>query len=298
MVPSPHLEWLADGDLLSVPGWRGAGIRTGVKESGAPDLALFQADSPRHAAAVFTRNELPAACVLLGREAMARRPELRTLCVNSGNANAMTGAQGRADAERIVELVERHAGGPALAVSTGIIGVPLPMELVEPGIEEEQAGLKSANPFTEGFLDVDRAAESVFGGTQREIHHGHLTLLSGESLAMVQALAHITALKIGIAWRAVVGIAGDHFDSRQKISQCTDRGGFPSATVTHDHHGADAGIDHGGEQRKLHFVLTDHGGEREDSALARGTHGRRFETVEDCFTGRRDKTCGGVASAG
>jgi glutamate N-acetyltransferase/amino-acid N-acetyltransferase len=156
MVPSPHLEWLADGDLLSVPGWRGAGIRTGVKESGAPDLALFQADSPRPAAAVFTRNELPAACVLLGREAMARRPELRTLCVNSGNANAMTGAQGRADAERIVELVERHAGGPALAVSTGIIGVPLPMELVEPGIEEAARSVTAPCPqLADAILTTD-----------------------------------------------------------------------------------------------------------------------------------------------
>ena len=77
---------------------------------------------------------------------MAKRPELRTLCVNSGNANAMTGAQGRADAERIAELVERHAGGPVLAVSTGIIGVPLPMDLVEPGIEEAARSLTAPCP--------------------------------------------------------------------------------------------------------------------------------------------------------
>ncbi len=156
MAPSHHLEWLADGDLLSVPGWRGAGVRSGVKESGAPDLALFQADSPRPAAAVFTRNELPAACVQLGREIMARRPELRTLCVNSGNANAMTGSQGRADAERIAELVERHVGGPVLAVSTGIIGVPLPMDLVEAGVEEAARSLTTPCPqLAEAILTTD-----------------------------------------------------------------------------------------------------------------------------------------------
>jgi glutamate N-acetyltransferase/amino-acid N-acetyltransferase len=156
MATSPHLEWLPDGDLLSVPGWRGAGVRSGVKESGAPDLALFQADGPRPAAAVFTRNEIPAACVDLGRETLRRRAELRTLCVNSGNANAMTGARGRADARRIAELVEQHAGGPALAVSTGVIGVPLPMEKVERGIEAAAGALTSpCHELAEAILTTD-----------------------------------------------------------------------------------------------------------------------------------------------
>ena len=86
---------------------------------------------------------------------------------------------------------------------------------------------------------------------------------------MFQALPHVTALQIRIGWRAVVGIARHHLNAGQQVCKRSDRGGFARAAVSHDHHAADARVDHVEQQRQLHLFLADDGGEGKDSALAR-----------------------------
>ncbi len=122
--------------LFAVPGLRGAGVATGVKPSGALDLALIVADEPMACAAMFTTSEAAAPPVHLCRETLAEHDAISAIVVNSGNANALTGRRGRADAEAMQEAVETHVGGPALVLSTGIIGVPLPIEKVLGGIQD------------------------------------------------------------------------------------------------------------------------------------------------------------------
>jgi glutamate N-acetyltransferase/amino-acid N-acetyltransferase len=131
---------------IAVPGFRFGAAACGIKQSGAPDVAVLAADRPATAAAAFTRNAFRAAPVDVARERI-RAGRLQALIVNSGNANACTGPRGRADAERACALAGRALGVPAQLVapaSTGIIGVPLPMDRLEQGVAAATASADAA----------------------------------------------------------------------------------------------------------------------------------------------------------
>jgi glutamate N-acetyltransferase/amino-acid N-acetyltransferase len=117
-------------------GFRAAGVTCGIKDSGAPDLALVVCDRIATAAGAFTRSRLAAAPVHLSREHLADG-RARAVVVNSGNANACTGTRGMDDARAMASATARALGlAPAEVVvcSTGVIGKPLPMEAIEQGI--------------------------------------------------------------------------------------------------------------------------------------------------------------------
>jgi glutamate N-acetyltransferase / amino-acid N-acetyltransferase len=119
-------------------GFEAGGIACGIKPSGAPDLALVAtADRrPVSAAAVFTTNLVQAAPVQISREHLGDG-QAAAVVLNSGNANAATGEPGRRNARRMCELTAASLGCSPHDVqvcSTGLIGVPLPMEPIEAGI--------------------------------------------------------------------------------------------------------------------------------------------------------------------
>jgi glutamate N-acetyltransferase/amino-acid N-acetyltransferase len=117
-------------------GFRAAGVTCGIKASGAPDLALLACDGEAAAAGAFTRSRLAAAPVLVSREHLADG-RARAVVVNSGNANACTGARGLDDARSMAGTTARVLGiAPAEVVvcSTGVIGKPLPMDAIAQGI--------------------------------------------------------------------------------------------------------------------------------------------------------------------
>ncbi|MBV8980493.1 MAG: bifunctional glutamate N-acetyltransferase/amino-acid acetyltransferase ArgJ [Acidimicrobiia bacterium] len=126
--------------VTAAEGFVAAGLHCGVKESGAPDLALVAtADGrPVPAAAVFTSNLATAAPVQVSRRHLeAGGGQAVAVVLNSGNANAATGEAGREDAERMCALVAQHldcAPEHVLVCSTGLIGIPLPMAPIESGI--------------------------------------------------------------------------------------------------------------------------------------------------------------------
>jgi len=92
-----------DGGVCAARGYRAAGVAAGIKESGEQDVALIVSEAPATAAAVFTRNQVVAAPVLLSRERLGGGP-IHVLAVNAGNANCCTGHQGLADARRMAEV--------------------------------------------------------------------------------------------------------------------------------------------------------------------------------------------------
>ncbi|MCS7002329.1 MAG: bifunctional ornithine acetyltransferase/N-acetylglutamate synthase, partial [Dehalococcoidia bacterium] len=129
------METLPDGSVTSPRGFRADGVAAGIKESGALDLAALVSDTPAVAAATFSRNRAAAASVISNRQRI-RRQIGRGVIVNSGNANCATGAQGMADNEELAHLLARQIGVPddeIFACSTGVIGVPLPMDNVRRG---------------------------------------------------------------------------------------------------------------------------------------------------------------------
>jgi glutamate N-acetyltransferase/amino-acid N-acetyltransferase len=117
---------------IIVPGFRGAGASCGIKRTGRPDLALVVSDRPCVSAVVFTRNKVAAAPVVWGKS-LRTRSRLRGIVVNSGNANACTGVAGIGAVRRTSRASCAALGLPAdslLVGSTGVIGVPLPVDKI------------------------------------------------------------------------------------------------------------------------------------------------------------------------
>jgi glutamate N-acetyltransferase/amino-acid N-acetyltransferase len=117
-------------------GFRAAGVTCGIKHSGAPDLALVASNGAAVAAGAFTRSRLAAAPVVLSREHLTDG-RARAIVVNSGNANACTGARGMQDARAMAAATAQALGIPAdevVVCSTGVIGKALPIEAIEQGI--------------------------------------------------------------------------------------------------------------------------------------------------------------------
>ncbi len=133
-------------------GFKFAGVSCGIKKAaGKKDVTMVVGDRPVVAAGVYTQNQVCAAPVLWCRK---RTPgdQIRGVVVNSGNANACTGDQGERDTAEMARLAAAEVGCRAedfLVMSTGIIGVPLPIEKVSQGI---QAAAKQLTHSEEGYL--------------------------------------------------------------------------------------------------------------------------------------------------
>jgi len=115
-----------------VPGFRFSGIAAGIKKTGRPDLALIVSDVPATAIASFTTNLAQAAPVLVSKK-NARSGVCRAIVVNSGNANACSGARGLKDAETMVRATAKALKVPekqVMVCSTGKIGVPMPIQRI------------------------------------------------------------------------------------------------------------------------------------------------------------------------
>ena len=138
-------------------GFRTASRNCGLKPSGK-DLAVFVSEADAAAAAVFTRNHFPGAPVILGRETI-RGGRLRAIVVNSKVSNVATGARGQADARRMAAAAATALGTSpdrVLVSSTGVIGVPLPIEKIERGLSGIAADLVD-DPLVgaEGIMTTD-----------------------------------------------------------------------------------------------------------------------------------------------
>jgi glutamate N-acetyltransferase/amino-acid N-acetyltransferase len=139
---------------LPVAGFRAAGIHCGIKKE-APDLALIVCDETANVAAVFTRSSIVGAPVEVSRERV-KSGKTRGVVVNSGISNVAMGERGLRDA-RAMARIAASAGGcdedEFLMASTGVIGEPLPMDVLRRGIP---AAADQLSP--DGFL---AAAEAI-----------------------------------------------------------------------------------------------------------------------------------------
>jgi glutamate N-acetyltransferase / amino-acid N-acetyltransferase len=147
-------------------GFRAAGVACGLKPSGAPDLALLVCDSPDAvSAARFSRSGVLAAPVLLTQE-RCRLDAIRTVVVNSGNANAATGRRGLEDAARMQGAAAMAAGvheDQVAVASTGVIGVPLDVDKIVKGILAARGELSGAgdDTFGEAIRTTDKFPKSA-----------------------------------------------------------------------------------------------------------------------------------------
>ena len=124
-------------------GFSAAGVKAGIKKSGNPDLAVIYTKTEAVVAGTFTQNQVAAAPVFASKKVVATGTA-HAVVSNSGCANACTGAVGDADAKKTQEVAAAALGCDPLDVivgSTGVIGVPLPMNKVEAGVKQAVAEL-------------------------------------------------------------------------------------------------------------------------------------------------------------
>ncbi|MBE0447810.1 MAG: bifunctional glutamate N-acetyltransferase/amino-acid acetyltransferase ArgJ [Actinobacteria bacterium] len=125
------------GGVIVPKGFKASGVACNIKQSGNKDIAVVVSEKVAIAAAVFTTNKMAAAPVHLSKNHIANG-KVQAVVINSGNANACTGRQGYRDAEKMAEVAGLAIGinpKDIIISSTGIIGVPMPIQKVEEGIK-------------------------------------------------------------------------------------------------------------------------------------------------------------------
>ncbi|MHC4552067.1 MAG: bifunctional glutamate N-acetyltransferase/amino-acid acetyltransferase ArgJ [Planctomycetota bacterium] len=142
-------------------GFTAAGLHCGIKQSGKPDLALVYCETGAKAAAVFTTNAIEAAPVTLCRKHVLNNP-IYAAVINSGNANACTGAKGLMTAQVMCTKVGKELEidpNRVLIASTGIIGKQLPITKINTGITEAAEklsdSLAAGNNFAKAIMTTD-----------------------------------------------------------------------------------------------------------------------------------------------
>jgi len=160
----------ADPLQIEVPsGFLFSAVTAGIKASGRPDLACARIPAGANAAAMFTTNRVVAAPLEIDRRHLqGSRGRVSFLIVNAGNANCATGVAGRRDCERVCRAAARLLKIPAQRVfpsSTGVIGVPLPVEKIERALPEliaaAAAGEQAAQNFARAIMTTDTRPKIV-----------------------------------------------------------------------------------------------------------------------------------------
>jgi len=178
------------GGITAPQGFQAAGITAGLKASGNPDLSLVLAPAGAVCAGTFTRSLVRAACVdLCAQRLVASGGHARAVLTNSGQANACTGERGLADSLTATrELAGRLGLEPedVLICSTGVIGVPIPMDTLLAGFgplvaalnSDQAAGDAAARAIlTTDLIDKQIALEADLGG--RRVRIGGMAKGSG-----------------------------------------------------------------------------------------------------------------------
>ena len=138
-----------------------AGIKTPGPGARSSTSRYSHLIGPAVTAGIFTTNAFCAAPVVVTRERVASR-QARAVIVNAGNANACTGAQGLADAREMAELAARKIDGrpdDVLVASTGVIGVPLPMDLIRSGTARSSCQGRVARSSHQAIITTDTHPE-------------------------------------------------------------------------------------------------------------------------------------------
>ena len=150
------------GGIGSVSGVRLSGVHAGIKRR-KRDLALIAFEREQACAAVVTTNDVQAAPIVISNEHLASGLGVRAVVCNSGCANACTGDRGERDARAtaaqaaaLLEVLPQQV----VVASTGVIGVPLPLDRVQRGlercVEQLDEGLKAAHDAAEAIMTTDR----------------------------------------------------------------------------------------------------------------------------------------------
>lgn len=145
------------GGITAAKGFQAAGIEAGIKYQNRKDMAIIYSEKPCVAAGTFTSNVVKAAPVKWDRKLLEESPYVQAVIVNTGIANAGTGAEGMKLCEETAKEASRVLGIPENAVlvgSTGVIGAQLPIDRIKAGISRLA---EAKNDSLEAGTDASRA---------------------------------------------------------------------------------------------------------------------------------------------
>jgi len=155
------------GGVTAALGFKASGVAAGLKKNGVLDVAMITSDTPAVAALMTTSNAVKAAPVLWDNAIVRTKGKaIRAIVANSGNANACTGQQGLKDAETTAAETAKRIGCETEQVfvsSTGVIGVPLPVDKIVGGLDALVAGLSKEgwDTASRAILTTDTVAKTL-----------------------------------------------------------------------------------------------------------------------------------------
>ena len=154
-----QIRSIPNGTLTSTPGFQAGATFAGMKTytEDKLDLGIVHSDLPCVSAGVFSRNEVRSPSIRLTEEHV-RKGNVRTVVANSGIANAVVGVHGVTDAREMAALTSVHTAVPEEEIgvlSTGIVGVELPMGLIRVAIPKIQLSPNGGNAFARAIMTTD-----------------------------------------------------------------------------------------------------------------------------------------------
>ena len=203
-MASPELDWL-EGGVTAVPGVLAAGVASGIKPTGKKDLALIYSSTPARVAAQFTSNQVKGAPVLVSME-HARGGQAQAILASSGCANVCTGERGIKDAREMTKLAGELLRIPAnhvLVASTGVIGVPLPMDKVRAALPKLVKALspQGGRAAAEAILTTDTRTKEA--ALRLEVNRRPVTL-GGVAKGVAMLEPHLATMFCFVATDAAV----------------------------------------------------------------------------------------------
>ena len=157
-----------EGGVTAAEGFEAAAAAAGIKYQGRDDMALIYSGTPCRAAGTFTTNVVKAAPVKWDQKIVAEAPYVQAVVVNSGIANACTGAEGYGYCKETAEEAAKVLGVPETAVlvaSTGVIGLQLPMDRLKKGIsllkEAKGEGAEKGTAAAKAIMTTDTVHKEI-----------------------------------------------------------------------------------------------------------------------------------------
>jgi glutamate N-acetyltransferase/amino-acid N-acetyltransferase len=158
-----NLKTISKGTITSPVGFLAGAVNAGIGHNGKLDLAIIYSEQLCTAAAVYTKNRIKASPIKVCQKHLEDR-KAQAIVVNSGNANTSNGVSGPSDALEMAAFAADKLRLPkenVLVASTGIIGIPLPMERIRKGIPEIAVSGKGGNDFATAIMTTDSRSKEI-----------------------------------------------------------------------------------------------------------------------------------------
>jgi glutamate N-acetyltransferase/amino-acid N-acetyltransferase len=163
--PPGGITVIEDGSATSPQGFVAGAVYAGIKTPGPGklDVGILASDRPATVAAMFTRNTVKGAAVIVSQRNV-RNARARAVIVNAGISNVATGAAGIADAEEMCALAAGNLGigaGEVLIGSTGVIGRPLPMDKIRTAVKRIALSADGGHGFARAIMTTDTHPKTI-----------------------------------------------------------------------------------------------------------------------------------------